>query len=175
MTRDAAAPPEASSSRVRRGGAFAVALGLALVVPVADTASGSGRAGSPGPSWTVWRRGGHGDPVAEAEATFAPLRGALPSGSRVGYVVESTLMELVAEEAEAQRFYSTQFALAPAVLRLVHVPACLAMGPRICGLADLDRVLVRDPEGPLAPQLQALGLVPVAGAGGWVLLARGAR
>jgi hypothetical protein len=146
---------------------LAAAAALAILATVATVVSPSIAVTGAAPSWRSWRIGEHPAEVADQE--LAPLRQAIPRGALVGYLSPWRMAEFMAREPDVQRFYSAQYALAPAVLKPIYLPECAARGPWACGLAQTDFLLATDQ---VAAHARELGLEWVRSAGPMTLLRR---
>jgi len=153
--------------------AFAVALALGFIVPVLTTRPPDGSSFSPWQSWTVWREGMRIYPVPEAESALVTLCELMPPRPRIGYVVHGTLREFMTQDVEVQRYFVAQYVLSPAVLKLIHVPLCIAFGAAGCDLTSVDFILMRGVgKGPFSNLIRELEFTPTAEAGGFVLFSR---
>lgn len=159
---------------IRRNITLIAAFAAGVAIPLlAATRPPDGSCFSPWQGWTLWRRHVSVHPVDAAEFALAGLRQQLPPGSRIGYAVNAPLREFMGNEREVQRFFASQYALTPAVTRLVHVPDCLSLAVTSRVLAGTSHVLLRG-SGPetFSAYLRELSFTPVAASGGFVLFAR---
>lgn len=150
--------------------ALAVAAALALCTSIATVQSPSSATMGSVPSWRAWRVGGV--QPGDADGELAGLRAALPVGAVVGYLSPWSMPELMARELDVQRFYTTQYALAPAVLKPLYLPECVARGSWSCGLQRVELLVA---PGAAAERAATLGFAPLQAEGGMTLLRRSAR
>jgi hypothetical protein len=154
---------------------LAVALAAALAVPAVESFGRGWPGWTKPPSWRSMRVDPGPGPVAEARASLGDLAGIVPPGSVVAYLVRLPAPRFAEEDRAVQRYFAAGHFLAPAVVRLVHLPDCLARGPGPCGISRASFVLVReDVDAPVASLLARAGFLPRWQGPGGLLLARSA-